>query len=582
MLTYPCDGDDTVRQDHSKPVRKVLIADDDITNRLVLQGFLNKHGFTVLHAENGSEAIEIFRSEQPDLVLMDVMMPVMDGYEATLKIKAECNDKFVPVIFLTAMTDEEALAKCIESGGDDFLTKPFNHVILNARIHALVRIQELYNTVHKQKNEIALHQERMEREAKVAETLFTNILHSGSLQKPNIKYLLSPMSLFNGDMLIAAECPSGGINVMLGDFTGHGLAAATGALPASTIFYEMSSKGYSVAEIVTELNSKMNSILPTGMFLAACVMCMDPISHTVSIWNGGIPDGIIYSKKDNNIKSFVKSSHLPLGIIGATEFDNRIEVIDLNEDDRVYLYSDGVTETTNPENKMFGQERLETLFSKNIRAENLFDEINSALNEFRKDSPQDDDVTLAEVVFNQALLGNTEKLKQLKGSALNPASHWQLSLQLQADVLKNSDPLPIIIQAITEIQGLNNRRQQLYTIVAELYSNALEHGLLNLDSKLKTTPDGFAHYYQEREKCLAELNEGSIRIDLKHVPRDTGGRLAIRVEDSGLGFNYKTKQVPNLENNSGNSGRGVPLLNNLCESITHFGKGNIVEVIYVW
>ncbi len=582
MLTYPVGDNESLTKNHSSVVRKVLIADDDITNRLVLQGFLNKHGFTVYHAEDGHEAIDVFRREQPDLILMDVMMPVMDGYEATLKIKAECQGRFVPVIFLTAMTDEKALTKCIESGGDDFLTKPFNHEILNARIHALVRIQELYNTVHKQKNEIALHQERMEREAKVAEALFTNILHSGSLQKPNIKYLLSPMSLFNGDMLIAAESPSGGINVMLGDFTGHGLAAATGALPASTIFYEMSSKGYSVAEIVAELNSKMNSILPTGMFLAVCVIHLDSISHTVTLWNGGIPDVIIYSKKDNDIKTLVKSSHLPLGIIGASEFDNSVGVVDLIEGDRIYLYSDGVTETTNPDNQMFGQKRLEKLFTKKTKTEDLFDSITLALNEFRKDSPQDDDVTLAEVVFDQALLGNNESLKQLEGGVLNPASHWQFSLHLQADAVKNSDPLPVIIQSVTEIQGLHNRRQQLYTIVAELYSNALEHGLLALDSKLKTTPNGFAHYYQEREKRLTELVKGSINIELTHTPTETGGRLVIRVEDSGPGFDYQAKQTDSLEQNTGNYGRGVRLLNCLCESTRYFGNGNIVEAVYLW
>ena len=91
-----------------EPTLKVLLVDDDRINRVLLNAIL-KEGYEVLQASDGKEAAKIFR-EQPDLVLMDVMMPVMDGYEATRIIKAESADRFVPVIFLTAVTDEQALA----------------------------------------------------------------------------------------------------------------------------------------------------------------------------------------------------------------------------------------------------------------------------------------------------------------------------------------------------------------------------------------------------------------------------------------------------------------------------------------
>jgi len=73
-------------------------------------------------------------------------MPVMDGYEATKKIKSMMTDKFIPIIFLTAMTDEQALSRCVEVGGDDFLTKPYNRTLLKAKIDALQRVSQLYNT----------------------------------------------------------------------------------------------------------------------------------------------------------------------------------------------------------------------------------------------------------------------------------------------------------------------------------------------------------------------------------------------------------------------------------------------------
>ncbi len=111
----------------------------------------------MVSAVNGQEAIDVFQQEEPDLVLMDIMMPVMDGYEATQKIKVLSQEKFTPIIFLMAMTDEQALRRCVDVGGDDFLSKHYNQVIIKAKIDALERMSQLYNTVYKQKRELVAH-----------------------------------------------------------------------------------------------------------------------------------------------------------------------------------------------------------------------------------------------------------------------------------------------------------------------------------------------------------------------------------------------------------------------------------------
>ena len=92
---------------------KALIVDDEKTNRLILKSLLSKQGYQTIEAVNGQEAIDLFNQENPSIIFMDVMMPVLDGYEATRQIKAASANRFVPVIFLTAMSDEEALAQCI-------------------------------------------------------------------------------------------------------------------------------------------------------------------------------------------------------------------------------------------------------------------------------------------------------------------------------------------------------------------------------------------------------------------------------------------------------------------------------------
>jgi CheY-like chemotaxis protein/anti-sigma regulatory factor (Ser/Thr protein kinase) len=560
----------------------VLVADDDVPNRLVLQAILEKQGYRVLQADDGVQAVDVFSREHPDLILMDIKMPNMDGYEATRRIKDMSMDSFVPVIFLTATSDSEGLAKCVESGGDDFLTKPYNRILLQARIDALLRIRELYNTVQDQRNELSDHQKRLDRERQLAKRLFTNIVETGSLDLPYVQSMLSPMSLFSGDILLAVPKPSGGLHVLLGDFTGHGLAAATGALPVSSIFYGMTTKGFSIAEIVSELNSKLRTILPTDMFLAACVVDINPGSHTLSVWNGGIPTVMIYGEDEQEIVRSLSSRHLPLSIADDESFSRRVEVVEMRQGDRIYINSDGITEAANPNGQMFGRERLKDIFVKNADSDKLFNDIRDAVIKFQAGGTQQDDMTMVELRYDQQQLEDTayHDKAQIR-LAEQPSSEWSFSMVLSANLLTHFDPLPLLIQSVCDMQSFRGQRQQLYTVFSELFSNALDHGILNLDSSLKNTADGFAKYYMEREVRLANLSNGSIKIYVSHKPNDDGGLLTIRIEDTGGGFDFQKNQV-SLESNVGNSGRGIQLLDSICENITYLDKGNIVEATYRW
>src|SRR3989338_10777786 len=119
----------------------ILIVEDSALDRMLLATIVSRQGHRVLEACNGLEALALFRLERPDLVLMDAMMPVMDGFEAARRIKACAGETLVPIIFLTSLTESEALVRCLEAGGDDFLAKPYNRVIIEAKINAMDRLR---------------------------------------------------------------------------------------------------------------------------------------------------------------------------------------------------------------------------------------------------------------------------------------------------------------------------------------------------------------------------------------------------------------------------------------------------------
>jgi len=116
---------------------KILVVDDEPTNRMILGAQLRHLGYEIVEAADGREAVTLAQETRPDIVFMDIMMPEMDGYEATRRIKADAGDRYLPVIFLTALTAEEDMVKGLETGGDDFLIKPVSFAMLQARLNAV-------------------------------------------------------------------------------------------------------------------------------------------------------------------------------------------------------------------------------------------------------------------------------------------------------------------------------------------------------------------------------------------------------------------------------------------------------------
>ncbi len=124
---------------------KVLIVDDEPQNRLLLRLFCEKWSYEVMEAENGEEALEIARREKPDVVIMDVMMPRMDGFTATRTLKRDPQTAFIPVVIVTALDAREDRLKGIEAGADDFLTKPIDMEELKLRLKNTLKIKAYHD-----------------------------------------------------------------------------------------------------------------------------------------------------------------------------------------------------------------------------------------------------------------------------------------------------------------------------------------------------------------------------------------------------------------------------------------------------
>ncbi len=569
----------------------VLIAEDSAADRLILETIVAHGGHKPITVADGNEALQAFSEHRPDIILLDVIMPNMSGLEAAQRIRADYKDDLVPIIFLTSLTDTVSLVSCIESGGNDFIPKPYNSVVLQSKIKSFARIREMHQTLAEQKRQIELHNQHLIQEQTVAKQVFDQVAHSGCLDDGYLRYYMSPLAVFNGDVIVADISPSGSLFVLLGDFTGHGLPAAIGSMPLATTFYGMVRKGFSVSDIVREINQKLHDILPIGFFCCATCVDINPQQRRVRYWNGGLPASLLY-KAEKNEYEVLASKNLPLGVLSSKDFNAETERVALDIGDKILMWSDGVFEARNAAGDMYGESKLHALIERYKGSDELFPAILSAVQAHIGDSEKDDDISLVEIPYQEN--DYESKHNEVNQDSNQKLVDWSMSLDLPANTLSQFDPLPTVTSILNEVTGLRPHRTVLYTVIAELYSNALEHGILGLSSELKKTPQGFVTYYEERRVALEALNSGHIRFIFDHVQgedeRGVNGRLSIRVVDSGDGFGVKQDSIVYSVNDDEDLssakhryfGRGLNLMGAVCESIHLRAPGNDVEVVFKW
>jgi len=555
---------------------KALIVDDEKANRLALKSLLQKQGYQTIEAVNGEEAVALFKQQNADIVFMDVMMPVVDGYEATRQIKAISGRRFVHVIFLTAMSDEAALAQCIEAGGDDFLVKPYDKLILQSKIRSMRRIAAL-------NSEVQGMYSRIRREQEIAESVFVDAIQRPNIVNPYLRQAVRPASIFSGDMVLSAYSPSRDLFFLTGDFTGHGLLAALGAMPVSEVFRAMTTKGFSPEEILAGINRKMKVMLPVSMFFCAQLVVVSHDLEHVRVFNAGMPDVLIIDGANHHIKHRLASTGLPLGVDANADIHGMLQYAPIAHNDKILMYSDGLIEARNARDQEFGHRRLVNSI-KRAPQNQIFDRIFMDLDAFcGAVESQRDDVTLVEISCVPEVLPALEVHDYLRPAAhlLSERGEWKLSLRFDGARLRETNPVPVLINYLMEMEELETERQSLFTVITEIYLNALDHGVLALDSTLKTNPAGFEAYVQTRESRLASLDNGHVIFNLSVEQQAAKRSILLRVEDSGKGFDFANHAAPNADDMA-LSGRGLVLIRDLCESLEFDGNGNIAIARFSW
>jgi len=370
---------------------KILIVDDQKVNRLLLEKLLEKTKAELLFAENGQEAVNVYQNNFPDLVLMDMVMPVMDGIDAIQKIRAIHTEKHIQIIAISGLSDEKSVVNGLNAGANDYIAKPFNEVILRAKVDSAQRMTLLQANLLENKHRLEQYHTENERELEFSRGVFEKIVAQSDLQDPQIDYWVKPSARFSGDLISAKRVSESQLYFILADSTGHGLSAALPIIIVSQLFQSVGNKYVPVSAIVKKINKRLKQDLPLGHFVALAVGLIDTEQQSIEIWNGGLPALPVLNDKNEVIHNFL-SKHVSCGVLNGEAFDAQTEIWHWAENCELFLSSDGVTDVVGRNGEFFGEDTfMQTLL--NTKAGKRISEIKQIITKFIDPTREQDDVS---------------------------------------------------------------------------------------------------------------------------------------------------------------------------------------------
>ena len=373
----------------------VLIVDDNEDNRFTLSMRLENCGYyNLVTAGNGREALEKMRSGPVDLVLLDIMMPELDGYGVLAEMRADVALRDIPVVMISVLEDINSVVRCIELGAEDYLPKPFNPTLLKARVGASLEKKRL-------RDELEAHVARIEAELDSARLIQLSMVPC-NFPAPTVE---TPVSIFaslyparqvGGDLYDFFYISPTKLCVVVADISGKGAAAALFMARTKTLLRTLSIllRGNADTpephEVVTRMNAELCEDNPYSMFSTVFLATIDLLTREVHYCNCGHPRPYVVSA--DGVSELQSPRATPLGIRPA--FAYKTTKRPLRVGDCLFLFTDGVTEAMDENDEQFSEARLEEVL-RSVAAgstQSVVTSVVEAVRRFAGHAPQSDDI----------------------------------------------------------------------------------------------------------------------------------------------------------------------------------------------
>jgi serine phosphatase RsbU (regulator of sigma subunit) len=336
----------------------ILVIDDSKLNRAVIRNTLVEINMRVTECENGASGLEEYKTNTFDLVLVDTVMPVMDGPTFLKEIKQIPSESFIPVIFMTGNDDLNSKIMSLNIGADDFLQKPINQKELVARVLSLLRLKRAHDQLF-EKNQII--QKELEAAKKVQQFIIpTNF---NFIKNPLITGRYHPMENIGGDFFDCYALPNGDVGILIADVTGHGIPAALIVTMVKMTFSIYAPRYKSTSALLSKVNGEIKEMLLDNQYITAFYIIYDSRKKIIRYTNAGHTNPILYRKLSNKV-TLLDTQGFFIGILDDPQYEEKAARID--DGDRLLLYTDGVTELKNIKKEPYGEKNLAKYLLRNI------------------------------------------------------------------------------------------------------------------------------------------------------------------------------------------------------------------------
>ena len=368
----------------------ILVVDDTPANLRLLSQMLAEQGYHVRPVPDGALALAAVRAEPPDLILLDIRMPGMNGYEVCELLKADSQTRDIPVIFISALDTIQDKVRAFVVGGEDYVTKPFHVEEVLARVGTHLALRKLQRQLQDANRKMA-------QELALAGEVQTSFLPHDLPDIPGwqITATLRPARETSGDFYDFISLPNRRLGIVVADVCDKGAGAALYMALSWTLIRTYASEYPAQPEsVLRAVNRRIIKDMVTNHFVTVFYGILDLITGTLMYCNAGHCGPYLISALDSrNVRRLINTG-VPLGVFGNETWEQGC--VQLAPGDVLVLYTDGIIEAENEQGAFFGKDQLLESVRTNLGrpARQIQDATLADIHRFVGDTPQSDDIAL--------------------------------------------------------------------------------------------------------------------------------------------------------------------------------------------
>ncbi|HNW28108.1 MAG TPA: SpoIIE family protein phosphatase [Spirochaetota bacterium] len=345
----------TINLDYLNLEWNILVIDDSKLNRAIIKKTLSELNMQVDEAVDGMDGLNALKKKKYDLVLVDIIMPKLDGFGFLAKFKDIIGSNFTPAILMTGSDDLNSKIKGLRIGADDFLLKPLNEKELTARVLSLLRLKSVYSELYEKNIQI-------KKELDIAKRIQQFIIpkNFSLVPYPRVSGCYLPIEDIGGDFYDCYSLPDEKYGFLIADVTGHGIPAALVMSMAKMIFSIYSSRYGSTHELFGSVNEQMTGLLLDTQYITAFFVIYDSKSKTLLYSNAGHTRALYYRAAKKQVVALDTKGFF-IGLAKDTVYEEKKHPVEPG--DKLLLYTDGISELKNYNGEEFGENRLAKFMS---------------------------------------------------------------------------------------------------------------------------------------------------------------------------------------------------------------------------